>query len=89
MQADERSDIYSLGIIAYYLLGGKLPYRGKPMEVLNMHCQGGAPTVDKINRLISPEISKMVAGMMEVDPEQRPQSMDKVRTQIRQFLKSD
>ena len=47
--ADERCDIYSLGVVAYYVLSGKLPYVGKPMEVIAQHREGGAKPIAKIN----------------------------------------
>jgi serine/threonine-protein kinase len=86
--ADERSDIYSLGIIAYYLLGGKLPYQGTTREVLTAHCEGGAKPVSEVNRLVPRKVANLVAHMMAVDPAQRPQSMTAVRKEISALLKS-
>jgi serine/threonine-protein kinase len=84
--ADERCDIYSLGVIAYYVLSGKLPYVGKPMEVIAQHREGGAKTVAEINPAVPAEISEFVAGMMSVSPDLRPQSMVVVRDSIRKLL---
>ena len=81
-----RCDIYSLGIIAYYLLSGKLPYRGSTMEVLNQHRLGAAIPLDEINRLVSRETTNLVGWMMRVDSMDRIPSMESVRNEIRQIL---
>ena len=86
IDADERSDIYSLGIIAYYLFSGKLPYVGKPMEVLSQHRDGNAPPITKVNENASPEVSKLIVRMMAVDPSARPQSMGEVRDSVKALL---
>ncbi len=81
--ADERSDIYSLGVIAYYMFSGKLPYVGKPMEVLSMHRAGDAPPIVKVKDGASPEVSRLIVKMMAVDPGARPQSMAAVRDEVK------
>ncbi len=86
VDADERSDIYSLGIIAYYLFSGKLPYVGRPMEVLSQHRDGNAPPITKVNADASPEVSKLIVRMMAVDPSARPQSMAEVRDEVKALL---
>jgi len=84
--ADERCDIYSLGVVAYYVFSGRLPYVGKPMEVIAQHREGGAKPVTEINPAISAEVSALVEHMMAVDPEERFQSMVAVRDSIRKLL---
>lgn len=84
--ADERSDIYSLGIIAYYMFSGQLPYSGKPMEVLAKHREGNAPPIMKINDEAAPEVSRLIVKMMAVDPSARPQSMKAVRDEVKNLV---
>jgi len=84
--ADERCDIYSLGVIAYYVLSGKLPYVGKPMEVIAQHREGGAKPVAELNPAISAEVSALVEHMMAIEPEERLPSMVAVRDSIRKLL---
>jgi serine/threonine-protein kinase len=81
--ADERSDIYSLGVIAYYMFSGKLPYVGKPMEVLSLHRAGNAPPIVKVKDGASPEVSRLIVKMMAVDPGARPQSMAALRDEVK------
>jgi serine/threonine-protein kinase len=84
--ADERSDIYSLGVIAYYMFSGKLPYIGKPMEVLAMHRDGNAPPIVKVKEGASPEVSRLIVKMIAVDPRARPQTMGEVRDEVKELL---
>src|SRR5207245_8606819 len=41
---DERSDIYSLGVVGFYALSGRLPFEGSdPMTVLAQHVPDPSP----------------------------------------------
>lgn len=86
LKAENRSDIYSLGIIAYYMFSGQLPYQGKPMEILMQHREGNAAMVHEINKKIDPGIAKLVSEMMAVNLEDRPQSMLVVLDKIKILL---
>ncbi len=86
--ADERSDIYSLGIIAYFMFSGNLPYIGNPMDVIAQHRAGGAPRVDEITQTVSPQLGQLIEGLMAVNPAERPQSMVAVRDRVKALLES-
>jgi len=85
-EADERSDIYSLGVIAYYMLGGKLPYVGTPMEVVMQHRKGTATPIAEVNPQLPAAAAELVESMMKVEPGERLQTMADVRERIRKLL---
>jgi serine/threonine-protein kinase len=87
--ADERCDIYSLGVMAYYMLSGKLPYRGAPMDVIMQHRKGNPVPITDINPSVPKEVVELVASMMTVEPEDRLQTMGDVRDSIRKLLGKD
>jgi len=87
-EADERSDIYSLGIVAYYMFTGQLPYSGKPMEVLAQHRDGKAPPINEVKKSVPVEIALFVSKLTAVDPAVRPGSMTAVRNEIKAILDS-
>ncbi|MCP4490960.1 MAG: serine/threonine protein kinase [Gammaproteobacteria bacterium] len=78
IEADYRCDVYALGIIAYCLFSGQLPYRGEPMSMLFQHLEGNAKPIHEIKKSISPRLSLMVQKMMAVEAENRIQTMDDV-----------
>ncbi|MEM7562390.1 MAG: serine/threonine-protein kinase [Pseudomonadota bacterium] len=84
--SDERCDIYSLGVLAYYMFSGRLPYSGRPLQVLEQHRKGNAEPVKKINPAVTNDISALIVRMMAVDPKARPQSMIEVRDMVKELL---
>lgn len=72
-EIDFRSDIYSLAVVAYGLVCGELPFRGKTSELFAYH-QTGQPrpphTVCKVPR----DVSEAVLAGLARKPEDRPLS---------------
>ena len=87
--ADERCDIYSLGVMAYAMFSGELPYRGSPMDVVMQHRKGNPVPMTDIKPTIPDEAVELVTSMMAVEPEDRLQTMVDVRDSIRKLLGND
>ncbi|MDC1287464.1 protein kinase [Gammaproteobacteria bacterium] len=87
LEADHRSDIYALGVIAYCMFTGKLPYVGEPMSLLYQHIEGKAKPLHEVRDTINPRISLFVQKLMVVDVEDRLQTMDDVAEAIREVQK--
>jgi len=86
IEAHYRCDIYALGIIAYRMLTGELPYKGEPMAILFQHLEGNAPPVHEVNKAISKDVSQLVQKMMAVEADERYQTMVEVSAAIKQSL---
>ena len=84
--ADHRSDIYALGIIAYGMLAGQLPYTGEPMALLYQHLDGKATPVDELKPELGPHIADLVKKMMAVKLTDRLQTMDDVAKAITKVM---
>ena len=84
LEADHRSDIYALGIIAYGMFSGKLPYVGEPMSLLFQHLEGKAKPAHEVRKEVSPRISLLVQKLMAVELEDRLQTMDEVAEAIKE-----
>lgn len=80
--ADHRSDIYALGIIAYGMFTGQLPYTGEPMSLLFQHLEGKAIPADELKEDLGPDISQLIQKMMAVELEDRLQTMEDVAEAI-------
>ena len=83
-EADHRSDIYALGIIAYCMFTGKLPYVGEPMSLLYQHLEGKAKPVHEVHKEVSPRISLLVQKLMAVELDDRLQTMVDVAEAIKE-----
>ncbi len=88
LEADHRADIYALGIIAYNMFNGSLPYKGEPISLLFQHIEGKATPLHRLDKGVSTGVSMLVEKMMHVDIERRYQSMKDVRDTIKELLSS-
>ena len=71
---DTRSDIYSLGVVAYRLLTGETPFKGAPEEVIELHKAAEPPPIREKNRKVPRKMARIVMSALAKDPAQRPQS---------------
>ncbi len=85
----KNSDIYSLGIILYELLAGKLPYGGKSgVEIARKHLEARFPEIMKINPKVNNEISSIIANACNKDPSKRYKDIDKFILEIETVRKT-
>lgn len=71
---DARSDVYSLGIIAYQMLAGDLPFTGNTASVMTGHLESAAPPLRERNPKVSKRAAKVVMSALAKDPAERPQT---------------
>jgi len=74
--ADERSDIYAVGVMIYEMLTGVVPFDGKtPTEVLDKINGEPPPPMSAFQRDLHPDLEPIILTAMAVIPEKRYQSM--------------
>ncbi|HEX3046140.1 MAG TPA: protein kinase [Bacillota bacterium] len=72
---DERSDLYSLGVIFFHLLTGELPFKDKEIgRLLHSQVAMSPPRPSQINREIPRVLEMIILKLLEKDPDLRYQS---------------
>ena len=91
LEVDQRSDIYSLGCIAFELLTGKLPFSGtSSLDLLYKKMESPDPSLhDAITRDDIPEeLISLVEKMLKKNPDSRIKTMVEVYTSCQSMLEA-
>ncbi len=82
---DYRTDIYSLGVIFYKLVTGRLPFEGNLSEIIHAHIAKQAVDPHLINRAVPPIVSEFILRMMAKNAENRYQSISGLKADIKEI----
>jgi Tol biopolymer transport system component len=85
-EVDARSDIFSLGVVLYEALTGKLPFRGSsPAVIFNEILSKNPPPPSQLNAAVSPELDRIVSRALEKGRDVRYQTAADFRADLRRL----
>ena len=87
---DGRSDIYSLGIIVFQMLTGRLPYQSDtPAKTMMMHILDPIPNVLEVNPNLPPGFDDVITQALAKKPEDRYSTASEMATALEAAMKGE
>jgi TolB-like protein/tetratricopeptide (TPR) repeat protein len=81
---DVRTDIYSLGVMLFEMVTGRLPFvKDRPEALMYAIVNEGAPSARSIRPEVPPALDRIIDDCMQKDPAMRPASAAVVATALR------
>lgn len=87
-KTDQRSDIYSLGLVFYEMLTGEMPFDGEnPISIALKQVHENITIPSKINHEIPKAFDELILNMTQKDPSRRYYSLNEVLMDLRALEK--
>lgn len=91
-QIDTRSDVYALGVVAFQLLSGRLPYKvsmASIAESVRVIVEEDPPPLASIDRSLRGDVTTIVGKALCKEKQRRYQSAAEMAADIRRFLRDE
>jgi serine/threonine-protein kinase len=82
-EAGPRTDLYSLGVVAYQLMSGRLPYEANSLtELALMQQREAPPLLHELEPSVPPQLAAAVDRALALDPADRYETADEMRAAL-------
>lgn len=82
------SDVYSIGIIMFEMLGNELPFKGdNPTAIALKHLQSPPPHIRSINKTVPPQMAQILHKILAKEPAGRYRTAGQLERILETYLK--
>lgn len=85
-EVEPTSDLYAVGVMAFEMLTGQVPFGGEQVRVLFAHVEDAPPALSSLVPGVPPALERLVSRLLAKAPAQRYPSADAVRQELKALV---